>query len=106
VGVAERNALLLKSDVRCKSGPVRSTTTHSQGILAMKKNTRAHHANPEPRSRRALRLSNETIRVLSSNDLANAFGGVCDSTTTPTQNSINNCPKPDSGAGGTGVIVH
>ena len=64
----------------------------------MKKNTRAHHANPEPRSRRALRLSNETIRVLSSTDLTHAIGG-CDSTTTPTQV----CTKPDSGTTGTPV---
>lgn len=64
----------------------------------MKKNTRAHHANPEPRSRRVLRLSNETIRVLNATDLGDAIGG-CDSTTTPTQNSVN-CTKPDSGTGG------
>ena len=41
----------------------------------MKKNTRAHVANPEPRKWRVLRLSHETVRVLSPTDLARAAGG-------------------------------
>lgn len=41
----------------------------------MKKNTRAHVADPEPRRRRALRLAHETVRVLSPTDLARAAGG-------------------------------
>jgi len=47
----------------------------------MKKNTRAHVANPEPRKRRVLRLSHETVRVLSPTDLVRAAGGSgCDTT--------------------------
>lgn len=41
----------------------------------MKKNTRAHVANPEPRRRRELRLAHETVRVLNPIDLARAAGG-------------------------------
>lgn len=41
----------------------------------MKKNTRAHVANPELRKRRVLQLSHETVRVLSPTDLARAAGG-------------------------------
>lgn len=41
----------------------------------MKKTTRTHAANPEPRKRRALKLSRETVRLLSSTDLARAAGG-------------------------------
>ena len=58
----------------------------------MKKNARADQAHSEPRHRRALRLSNETLRVLSSTDLAQALGG-CDSTSSPTQA----CTKPNTG---------
>lgn len=65
----------------------------------MKKNTRAHNANPEPRKRRALQLSYETVRVLSSTGLARAIGGSCDTTTNPTEG----CTRPDSGGGGTPV---
>jgi hypothetical protein len=47
----------------------------------MKKNTRAHVANPEPGRRRALRLSHETVRMLNPTDLARAAGGSgCDTT--------------------------
>lgn len=52
----------------------------------MKKNMRAHIANPEPQRRRALKLSRETVKVLSTTDLARAAGGSgCDtgSFTTP-----------------------
>lgn len=60
-----------------------------------KKTTRAHDAKPEPRGRRALRLSSETVRVLNSTDLARAASG-CDTTSFPTQN----CTYPDGGGGG------
>jgi hypothetical protein len=71
----------------------------------MKKNTRAHSANQEPRNRRTLRLSYETLKVLSPADLARAIGGnTCVTTSDVTQNSIN-CPHTD-GAGGTTVPVH
>jgi hypothetical protein len=56
----------------------------------MKKNTRANGATPEPRRRRALRLSHETVRVLSPTDLARAAGGgdtACDTTSFPTQHT-------------------
>ena len=65
----------------------------------MKKNTRAHSANPEPRKRRALQLSYETVRVLSSTDLVRAIGGSCDTTSYPTDR----CTRPDSGGGGSVV---
>lgn len=54
----------------------------------MKKNTRAHIANPEPRKQRVLRLSRETVKVLSPTDLARAAGGSwtqCDTTSWTTQ---------------------
>ncbi|HEX3481512.1 MAG TPA: hypothetical protein VHT91_41155 [Kofleriaceae bacterium] len=73
----------------------------------MKKTTRAHSAKPEPRNRRALRLSYETVRTLNPSDLALAAGGVtvtaCDTGSFPTQNDTVNCTKPDSGTGGTPV---
>ena len=74
----------------------------------MKKNTRAHQGNSEPRNRRALRLSNETIRVLSPADLVRANGGVtvCDTTSTPTQNPTQNCPHTDNSGGGTIPVGH
>lgn len=60
----------------------------------MKKNKRAHSANPESRNRRALRLSHETVRVLSSTDLTRAIGGDgCNSTSNPTDF----CTRPQSG---------
>jgi hypothetical protein len=52
----------------------------------MKKTTRAHVANPESSSRRAPRLSGETVRVLTPTDLAHAAGGSgCVTTTDPTK---------------------
>jgi len=48
----------------------------------MNKNTRGHVANPEPKRRRALKLSRDTVRVLSATELARAVGGSggCDTT--------------------------
>ena len=56
----------------------------------MKKNTRAHVANPEPRKRRKLRLARDTVKVLSSTDLARAAGGSvtsCDTTSYTTEHT-------------------
>jgi hypothetical protein len=50
----------------------------------MKKNIRARISNPESQRRRALRLSHETVRVLSSTDLGRAAGGSCDTGSYPT----------------------
>jgi hypothetical protein len=51
----------------------------------MKKTTRAHVANPEQSKRRVPRLSRETVRTLTSTDLAHAAGGSgCITTTDPT----------------------
>jgi hypothetical protein len=52
----------------------------------MKKNLRAPVANPESKGRRALRLTHETVRVLSPTDLAHAVAGGsgCITTTDPT----------------------
>lgn len=56
----------------------------------MKKNTRSHVANPEPQRRRTLKLSRETVKVLSSTDLAAAAGGSgCDTTSYTTQTAPN-----------------
>lgn len=52
----------------------------------MKKNTRAHVANPEPQRRRALRLARDTVRLLNSSDLARAAGGSgCDTSSYTTE---------------------
>jgi len=62
----------------------------------MKKNMRAHISNPESKRRRALRLTHETVRVLSSTDLGRAAGGSgCITTTDPTV-----ITRTDSGNGG------
>jgi hypothetical protein len=54
----------------------------------MKKNSRAHIANPGPPRPRALRLSREIVRVLSEADLARAAGGSnCDSTSFTTEHT-------------------
>jgi hypothetical protein len=51
----------------------------------MKKNTRAHVANPELTRRRVPRLSRDTVRVLTPTDLGHAAGGSgCITTTDPT----------------------
>ena len=55
----------------------------------MKKKTRGHVANPESKTRRVLRLSQETVRVLSSGELTAAAGGdtACDTTSFTTEHS-------------------
>jgi hypothetical protein len=54
----------------------------------MKKTMRAAVSNPESRSRRALRVTRETVRVLSATDLGRAAGGSgCITTTDPTATS-------------------
>jgi|tagenome__1003787_1003787.scaffolds.fasta_scaffold14231267_1 hypothetical protein len=61
----------------------------------MKKNTRARITNPEPRKRRELRLSRETVRVLSPTELVRAAGGSgCDTTSFSTVHT-----HTDGGAG-------
>lgn len=50
----------------------------------MKKNMRARISNPESTRRRALQLSHETVRMLSSTDLGRAAGGSCDTGSYPT----------------------
>jgi hypothetical protein len=50
----------------------------------MKKTMRVRISNPESERRRALRLSHETVRVLSSTDLGRAAGGSCDTGSYPT----------------------
>lgn len=50
----------------------------------MKKKNRRRITNSEPINQRTLRLSRETVRVLGANDLSNADGGSCDTTTWPT----------------------
>jgi len=54
----------------------------------MKKNTRTQIANPDTRRRRALKLSRETVKVLSSTDLARAAGGSNCNTTSYTTKHI------------------
>lgn len=57
----------------------------------MKKITRAHMERPERRSRRVLQLSHETVRVLSSTDMARAAGGSgCTSTSYTTETHTEN----------------
>jgi hypothetical protein len=54
----------------------------------MKKHTRTQIANPETRKRRALKLSRETVKVLSSADLARAAGGSnCNTTSFTTEHT-------------------
>lgn len=74
----------------------------------MKKITRAHQANPEPRSRRTLQLSHEIVRVLSPTSLARANGGAaCDTGSNPTQNPSPtlDCPHTDNSGGTTTTPV-
>jgi hypothetical protein len=52
----------------------------------MKKITRGHVANPESTKRRALRLSQETVRVLSAGELTAAVGA-CDTTSFTTEHT-------------------
>lgn len=54
----------------------------------MKKTTRGRIANPEPKKRRVLKLTHETVRALSATELERAAGGsVCDTTSFATEHT-------------------